>query len=155
EKLRGVRIPEGQTIELGGSYESQQATFRDLFTVMALGLLCVLAVLLAQFRHARLAIVILASIPLALVGALLTLAITCIPLNASSLMGCVLLIGLVVKNGILLLEQAEKLFEVDSDPTTALTRASIIRLRPILMTTVATVAGLLPLALGWGAGSEV
>src|SRR5262249_24552107 len=83
EKLRGVRGPEGQTIELGGSDQSPQGTFRELFTVMALGLLCVLAVLLAQFRRAPLALVILASIPLALVGAVLTLAITGIPLNAS------------------------------------------------------------------------
>jgi CzcA family heavy metal efflux pump len=155
KRLRGFSLPEGYHIELGGQYEGQQATLRDLSGVMGFGLLAVLVVLLAQFRRARLALVVLASVPLAVVGALTTLWLIQIPLNASSLMGCVLLVGLVVKNGILLLEQYERLLEERMDVERALIEAGRIRVRPILMTTLATVAGLAPLALGLGAGAEI
>jgi len=128
---------------------------RDLSAVMGFGLLAVFCVLLAQFRRARLAFVVIISVPLAVVGALLTLWLTQIPLNASSLMGCVLLVGLVVKNGILLLEQYEQLLEKGKDVEQALVEAGQIRARPILMTTLATIAGLIPLALGFGSGAEI
>jgi multidrug efflux pump subunit AcrB len=154
-RLGGVRQPEGYTRELGGQYRAQRETFRDLAAVLGFGLLGVSAVLLAQFRRARLALVVLASVPLAAVGALGTLLVAGIPLNASSLMGCVLLVGLVVKNGILLLEQAESLWDGGADLEAGLIEAGSIRVRPILMTTLATVAGLTPLALGIGAGAEI
>jgi CzcA family heavy metal efflux pump len=154
-RLRSVRLPEGYRIELGGQYEGQQETFRDLGAVMAFGLIAVLVVLLAQFRRARLAFLVLSSVPLALCGALATLRLTEIPLNASSLMGCVLLAGLVVKNGILLLEQYESLRNAGQLAQQALIEAGQIRVRPILMTTLATIAGLTPLALGIGAGAEL
>jgi multidrug efflux pump subunit AcrB len=155
DRLRGLVLPEGYTSELGGQYRAQQETFRDLARVSAFGLLGVLAILLAQFRRSRMAVVILASVPLAGVGALATLAITGVPLNASSMMGCILLVGLVVKNGILLLEQAESCWTADLDLDAALLEAGSIRVRPILMTTLATIAGLVPLALGVGAGAEI
>jgi multidrug efflux pump subunit AcrB len=155
KRLRGLSLPEGYRIELGGQYEGQMETLRDLSAVMALGLLGVLIVLLAQFRRSRLALVVLVSVPLAVVGALTTLWLFQIPLNASSLMGCVLLVGLVVKNGILLLEQYERRLADGVDVEQALLDAGRIRVRPILMTTLATVAGLAPLALGLGAGAEI
>ena len=155
DRLRGLVLPEGYTSELGGQYRAQQETFRDLARVSAFGLLGVLAVLLAQFRRSRMAVVVLASVPLAVVGALATLAVTGVPLNASSMMGCILLVGLVVKNGILLLEQAESLWLPGSDLEAALLQAGSIRVRPILMTTLATIAGLAPLAFGVGAGAEI
>src|SRR5262249_22010698 len=139
----------------GGQFESQQETFRDLATIMAFGMVAVVVVLLAQFRRVRVAILVLVSVPLAVVGALVTLWITYIPLNASSLMGCVLLVGLVVKNGILLLEQAETLQAQGSALEASLVEAGRIRIRPILMTTLATIAGLTPLALGLGSGAEI
>jgi CzcA family heavy metal efflux pump len=154
-RLRKLALPEGYTSELGGQYRAQQETFRDLARVLGFGLLGVLAVLLAQFRHARMALVVLASVPLALVGALATLVVVGVPLNASSLMGCVLLVGLVVKNGILLLEQTEAFWKSGATLEAALLEAGSIRVRPILMTTLATVAGLAPLALGLGAGAEI
>src|SRR5262249_33736354 len=152
-RLADLALPEGYSLELGGQFEGQRETFRDLATVMGFGLLAVLVVLLAQFRRVRTALVVLVSVPLAVVGALLTLWTTGIPLNASSLMGCVLLVGLVVKNGILLLEQAETLAAGGAPIEEALIEAGRIRVRPILMTTLATVAGLTPLALGLGAGA--
>jgi len=154
-KLQGLALPEGYRIELGGQYEGQQATLRELLTVMLFGMIAILAVLLVQFRRARLAVLVLLSSPLAVVGALLTLWIFAVPLNASSLMGCVLLVGLVVKNGILLLEQFEQLLATHPEVDVALVEAGRIRVRPILMTTLATIAGLAPLALGLGAGAEL
>ncbi len=155
DRLKGLKLPDGYRMELGGQYEGQQNTFFDLARVMGIGLLAVFAVLLAQFKRSRLAPIVLVAVPLAVVGALATLWLTKVPLNASSLMGCVLLVGLVVKNGILLLEQYEKEREKGTTPVPALLEAGSIRLRPILMTTLATVAGLAPLALGLGAGAEI
>lgn len=154
-RLQSLHLPEGYTMELGGQVQAQQQTLRDLARVTAFGLLAVLAVLLAQFRHARTALVVLAAVPLAVVGAVATLVVFSIPLNASSLMGCVLLVGLVVKNGILLLEQAEILWANGATLEDALVEAGSIRVRPIIMTTLATLAGLAPLALGLGAGAEI
>jgi multidrug efflux pump subunit AcrB len=154
-RLRGFSLPEGYRFEFGGAWEGEQETLRTLAGVMGFGLMAVLVVLLAQFRRARLAIVVLVSVPLAVVGALFTLWLTQIPLNASSLMGCVLLVGLVVKNGILLLEQFEHLVDQGRDVEQALLEAGGVRVRPILMTTLATIAGLTPLAAGLGSGAEI
>jgi CzcA family heavy metal efflux pump len=155
ERLRGLPLPEGYRVELGGQYEGQQRTFADLSVVLGFGLLAVLVVLAAQFRYARHALLVLGMAPLSLVGALLFLWATGIPLNASSLMGCVLLVGLVVKNGILLLEHFEVALDAGMPVDDAIRSAGSRRVRPILMTTVATLAGLTPLALGVGAGAEL
>jgi multidrug efflux pump subunit AcrB len=154
-KLEGLRLPAGYQLELGGEYASQQQTFHALTAVLGFGLVAVLVVLLAQFRRASLALLVLLTAPLAVVGAVLTLWVTRVPLNAASLMGCVLLVGLVVKNGILLLERAERLIDEGIDEDQALGAAGAERLRPFLMTTVATIAGLGPLALGLGSGAQL
>jgi multidrug efflux pump subunit AcrB len=154
-RLEGLSLPPGYSLEIGGQYEAQQETIVELSLVMGFGLLAVLVVLLAQFKRARLALIVLVTVPLAVVGALATLWLTGVPLNASSLMGCVLLVGLVVKNGILLLEQYESLLDQGSGVEQALIEAGRIRVRPILMTTLATIAGLAPLASGVGAGAEI
>lgn len=155
KRLRALHLPDGYRLELGGQYEGQRQTLHDLSAVMGFGLLAVFLVLLAQFRQARLALVVLATVPLAVVGALTTLWLFNVPVNASSLMGCVLLVGLVVKNGILLLEQYERLLAQGLAVSPALLEAGRIRIRPILMTSLATIAGLAPLALGLGAGAEI
>jgi CzcA family heavy metal efflux pump len=153
--VRGIDLPPGYRFALGGQVESQRATIRDLLAVAGLALLLVLTVLGAQFRRLRLSLLVVGAVPTAIVGALGALFVTGIPLNASSLMGCVLLVGLVVKNGVLLLEEAERRLDAGSSPATAVAEASQRRLRPIVMTTVATLAGLFPLALGVGAGAEL
>jgi multidrug efflux pump subunit AcrB len=155
QRLTGFTLPEGTQLELGGQYESQQETFRALARVMGFGLLLVLGVLLAQFQRARLALAVLTTVPLAVVGAVGTLWATGVPLNASSLMGGVLLVGVVVKNGILLLERYEERLGHGLLPRAALLEATQARARPILMTTLATLAGLLPLAAGIGSGAEL
>ena len=154
-RLSGLTLPAGYSMEFGGQIAGQKQTFRDLGTVMGFGLLAVLVVLVAQLRRVRLALLVLLMAPLALVGAVVTLWGTGVPLNASALMGCVLLVGLVVKNGILLLEESERQRAAGLSVEDALIHAGGLRLRPILMTTVATVAGLAPLTLGLGAGAEV
>jgi multidrug efflux pump subunit AcrB len=123
--------------------------------VGAFAIVLVLTVLAAQFRRLRIAVLVLASVPVAIVGAIAALLVTATPLNASSLMGSVLLVGLVVKNGVLLLEEAERAREAGEEPRQAVTIAAERRLRPVLMTTLATLAGLFPLALGIGAGAEL
>ena len=153
--LATLPLPRGVRIEMGGQYEAQQESRSNLATVAAAGVLLVLVVLVAQFGSVRPALAVLLTAPLALVGAFALLWITGTPLNTSSLMGCVLLVGLVVKNGILLLEVTEEHAREGVAYDEALALAGERRIRPIAMTTLATLAGLAPLALGIGSGAEL
>jgi len=156
KKLLGAeRLPVGYTYQIGGQYESQQESFRSLIVVTAIAMLLVLGLLVAQFRRFTAALVIMSAAPLSLVGAFGLLVLTGTPLNVSSFMGLILLIGLIVKNGIILVDYADRLDEEGVEHREALVRAGAIRLRPILMTTLCTLFGLLPLALGLGSGAEL
>jgi len=150
-----VPLPAGVTLELGGQYASQQAAFAQLLGILALGTGAVLLVLVAQFDGFRGPFAIVFAAPLGLAGTLALLAATGVAFNVSSFMGVILLVGLVVKNGILLLDAARHARAAGADPRDALVEAGRHRLRPILMTTLCTLAGLLPLALGLGAGAEL
>ena len=154
-RLAGMTLPVGYRLEVGGQAESQRTAFRQLLVVFVVGVLGVLALLVAQFRSMRAALLVLLTLPPALSGAVLSLRLTGVPMNVSSLMGLVLLVGLVVKNGILLVEAALHRIEAGQPPSVALRGAGRRRLRPILMTTLCTVFGLLPLAFAFGAGSEL
>jgi CzcA family heavy metal efflux pump len=154
--MSGIVLPTGTTYEIGGQYESQQSSFRDLLKVLCLALGAVFVVLVVQFRAFAPALIILSAAPLSLVGVFAMLLITGTPLNVSSFMGIILMVGLVVKNGIILFEYVHKLWEEEKMPLgEALVAAGKIRIRPILMTTLATLFGLLPLALGLGSGAEL
>jgi multidrug efflux pump subunit AcrB len=153
--LQKLPLPVGYSYEIGGQYESQRQAFRELLMVFGLGAFLVLAVLVIQFRAFIPATLILIAGPLSLCGALLLLLVTGTDLNVSSAMGLILLIGLVVKNGIMLLDFSESLHEQGESFEVAIAHAGRIRLRPILMTTFCTLFGLLPLALGLGAGAEL
>ena len=155
EMMKTVALPLGYTWQLGGVYESQQESFKSLVMVMAVAILLVFGVLVAQFRRFTSALVILSAAPLSLVGAFGLLLVTRTPLNVSSFMGLILLIGLIVKNGIILVDYADVISKTEPDRVEAIVRAGAIRLRPILMTTLCTLFGLLPLALGIGAGAEM
>lgn len=152
--LADYKFPVGYTYEIGGQYESQQSSFRDLLFVLALALGAVFTVLVIQFRAFLPALVIMSAAPLSMIGVFLLLLITGTPLNVSSFMGIILMVGLVVKNGIILFEYYERLHGTMS-VTDALVQAGRIRVRPILMTTLCTLFGLLPLALGIGSGAEL
>jgi CzcA family heavy metal efflux pump len=153
--LVGLVPPAGDRMEVGGLHAAQLDTFRQLGLVAFFGVLLILLVLIAQFRAVRPALAVLLTVPFALFGALVTLWLTGTPLNASSLMGCVLLVGLEVKSGILLLEVAEEHAAKGVAYVEALRLAAERRIRPIMLTTTATMFGVLPLALGIGAGAEL
>ncbi|MEO6446788.1 MAG: efflux RND transporter permease subunit [Gemmatimonadaceae bacterium] len=147
--------PEGVRVELGGRYASQQAAFQALLLVLALAAVSVMAVMVVQFQSFVEPLVVLLAAPLSFVGALGLLVLTGTALNVSSFMGLILLVGLIVKNGIILLDFTRHRLESGEDLESAIRHAARVRLRPILMTTLCTLFGLLPLALGVGAGSEL
>src|SRR5262249_29936681 len=144
------------TYEIGGQYESQRSSFNDLLRVSGFALAAVFPVLVVQLRAFRPALIILSAAPLSLLGVFAMLKVTGTPLHVSSFMGIILMVGLVVKNGIILFEYVHKLWEEQKLPLDeALVASGRIRVRPILMTTLATLFGLLPLALGLGSGAEL
>jgi CzcA family heavy metal efflux pump len=154
--VAGTPPPRGIRLELGGQYASQQEAFKALLLVLALAAASVVAVMVIQFRSFVEPLVVLLAAPLSFVGAMVLLLVTGTPLNVSSFMGLILLVGLIVKNGIILLDfTRHRMIEGDLDLEHAIREAARIRLRPILMTTLCTLFGLLPLALGLGAGSEL
>ncbi len=155
QKLRGIKLPVGYTTEVGGQYQSQQQSFREMLTVFGIAAALVFIILVVQFGRFLPALLILLAAPLSLAGAFALLFITGIDLNVSSAMGLILLVGLVVKNGIVLIDYAHRLLGEGRSFTEALEIAGRVRLRPILMTTLCTLFGLLPLALGLGAGAEL
>lgn len=154
-RLKGWQLPVGYAWELGGLYQQQTESFQSLVYVLVLALVAIAVVLLFQLRSWARTLAVLAAAPLALAGGAATLWATGISLNVSSLMGAILLVGLVVKNGILLLDHAQWSEEQGKPLREALVVAARARLRPILMTTLATLAALLPLVLGLGAGAAL
>jgi len=153
--LKQAPIPPGYTWKIGGQYEAQQASFREFSTVIAIAVALVFFVMVATFRSYRLPLVILTAIPLALIGVAAALFVTQTPFNVSSFMGLLLLVGLIVKNGILLIDVANRRRSQGASVEEALVVAGRLRLRPIVMTTCAAIGGLLPLALGLGSGAEM
>jgi CzcA family heavy metal efflux pump len=154
-KLSAMKLPVGYTTDVGGQYAAQRQSFRELLTVFAIAATLVFIILVVQFRRFLPALLILLAAPLSLAGAFALLLLTGTDLNVSSAMGLILLVGLVVKNGIVLIDYAHHLRDEGHPFTEALEIAGRVRLRPILMTTLCTLFGLLPLALGFGAGAEL
>jgi multidrug efflux pump subunit AcrB len=153
--LRRAKFPVGYTWEVGGQYLAQRQAFGEMLQVLAIASALVFLILVVHFRRLTPAVLILAAAPLSAAGALVALVVTGTELNVSSAMGLVLLVGLVVKNGIVLLDYAEKRRAAGMDGRAAVFEAANVRLRPILMTTLCTLFGLVPLALGLGAGAEL
>jgi CzcA family heavy metal efflux pump len=153
--LARLGLPPGYSATIGGAYETQQASFREFLGVIAIAIVLVFSVMLGTFGSFRLPLVILCAIPLALIGVAGALFLTRTPFNVSSFMGLLLLVGIVVKNGILLIDVANKRRAAGDDVTSALLAAGSTRLRPIVMTTLAAIGGLFPLALGLGSGAEM
>jgi CzcA family heavy metal efflux pump len=153
--LRKNPLPPAYVASIGGQYEAQRSSFAEFTAVIGVAILLVFTVMLATFNSFRLPLVILTAIPLALIGVALGLFVTGTALNVSSFMGLLLLVGLVVKNGILLVDVANKRRAAGDDIAQALVIAGRTRLRPIVMTTLAAIAGLVPLAIGLGSGAEM
>lgn len=153
--MQHTTLPSGITYVLAGQAQSQTESFRNLLSVLGLAILLVFGVMLFQFRTFTAPLVILLVMPLSLFGVALGLWTTHTAINISSFMGAIMLVGIVVKNGILLLDQAQKGEEAGLGLEEAVIHAGEVRLRPILMTTLTAILGLVPLALGLGAGAEM
>ncbi len=154
--LSQVTIPEGYSLEYGGEAESIRESNRQLLIVIALAVFLVFAVMAVQFESLLDPLVIMVSLPLALVGAVVLLFITHTPFGATVFLGLILLVGIVVNNAIVLVEYIHTLRrEKGLSIYEAVTEAAPVRLRPILMTSLTTIVGLIPLAFGWGEGLEM
>ena len=150
-----LQLPSSVRVEYGGTYQEQQRSFADLARVLVLALALVFGVLLAEFRSFAAPISILTSSVLSLAGVVFALLITGTNFNVASFMGLIMVIGIVAKNGILLLDADEQLRASGMDAREAMLHAAERRRRPILMTAIATVCGMFPLALALGAGSQM
>ncbi|HLX76645.1 MAG TPA: efflux RND transporter permease subunit [Terriglobales bacterium] len=153
--VAGLHLPSSIRVVYGGTYQEQQKSFRDLALVLALAIVLVFIVLLFEFRSFSAPLAILASALLSTSGVVLALLITRTTFNISSFMGLIMVVGIVAKNGILLLDADQHFRGAGMDVLESVVQAGRRRLRPILMTALATVAGMLPLALAWGAGSQM
>ena len=142
-------------MEYGGTYKEEQKSFRDLIFVLVLAIVLIFIVLLFEFRTFAAPTAILASALLSTSGVFIALLITRTTFNISSFMGMIMVVGIVAKNGILLLDADEKFRAQGLSAEDAMLQASRRRLRPIVMTALATVAGMLPLAFALGAGSQM
>ena len=154
-RLAGVELPDGYGIIIGGEEESIRESNRQMAIVVGLAIFLVFVVLAVQYESVVNPFVIILAIPLSLVGVGLLLWITSTPMSAPVLLGVILLAGIVVNNAILLVQYAERGREQGLSRLDAIVEAGATRLRPILMTTLTTVCGMLPLALGIGEGSEM
>jgi CzcA family heavy metal efflux pump len=150
-----VKLPAGMSIEYGGLYAEQQASFRELAIALGLAIVLVFLVLLIEFRSFAHPIAIVTGSVLALAGVLLALFITRTTLNVVSLMGMIMVVGIVAKNGILMLDAVEENLSHTDDLTEALLLSGRRRFRPVLMTSLAAILGMLPLALALGSGAEL
>ncbi|MCG8461988.1 MAG: efflux RND transporter permease subunit, partial [Holophagales bacterium] len=154
--LAGLALPEGFSVYYGGEYREQMEARRDFTIAILMALALVYMLMAAQFERFLDPLIVMVAVPMALVGVVPALLLTGTTLNLQSVMGLVMLIGIVVNNAIVLvdtinlLRRERKLGAVD-----AVVEAGRLRLRPILMTTTTTVLGLAPLAVGIGAGSEI
>ncbi len=155
QAVADMHVPSSIRIVYGGTYAEQQKSFKDLLVVLALAIVLVFTVLLFEFRTFAAPIAIIASALLSTSGVFLALLITGTTFNISSFMGLIMVIGIVAKNGILLLDADQRFRAEGMSVLDAMIEAGERRLRPILMTALATVAGMIPLSLALGAGSQM
>ena len=153
--LADTDVPSELAIEIGGSYEDQQDMFGDLIMLLAMIIILVYIVMASQFESFMSPFVIMFSIPFAFVGVLLGLWVTGTPLGTMGMIGILILMGIVVKNGIVLIDYTILMRERGKSVAEASVIAAKSRLRPILMTTLTTVLGMIPMAVGQGEGSEM
>jgi multidrug efflux pump subunit AcrB len=155
QAVAGLHLPPNVRVTYGGTYEEQQKSFHDLMRVLLLALALVFGVLLTEFRNFAAPAAILASSVLSIAGVVFALLLTGTTFNVASFMGLIMVIGIVAKNGILLLDADEKFRAEGVSPRDAMVHAAQRRLRPILMTAIAAVCGMLPLAFAIGSGSQM
>ncbi|HSJ16422.1 MAG TPA: efflux RND transporter permease subunit [Longimicrobiales bacterium] len=150
--LAGIELPEGYSVQLGGETEALEETFGYVVESLLLAIILIFLILASQFESVVQPLAIMLSLPLSLVGVLLALLLTNDTLNMMSMIGVIMLMGLVTKNAILLVDNANERRALGADRHTALVEAGRVRLRPIIMTTAAMIFGMLPIALALGQG---
>jgi multidrug efflux pump subunit AcrB len=155
QTVAGLHLPSSVRIVYGGTYQQQQQSFRDLLQVLVLALALVFGILLAEFRNFPAPIAILTSSVLSISGVILALLVTNTTFNVASFMGLIMVIGIVAKNGILLLDADERYRAQGASARDSMLHAAQRRLRPIVMTALAAICGMLPLAFALGAGSQM
>jgi len=153
-RFRQTPLPAGFSVRLGGQTEQQREAFASLYFTSLLALILVYMVLASQFKSLKDPFTIMFSVPMGLIGVFWALYLTNTTLSTTSFMGIIMMVGIVVSNGVLLVEYINDLRRAGVPLHTAVPRAGRIRLRPILMTTLTTVVGLLPMALAIGVGTE-
>jgi CzcA family heavy metal efflux pump len=155
QAVADLHLPPGIRVEYGGTYQTQQDSFRSLMVVLLIGLLIVFLLLLFEFKNLSAPSAILASAILSTSGVFVALLVTGTTFNISSFMGLIMVVGIVSKNGILLLDADHKFRAEGMSAEDAMVEAGRQRLRPIAMTAIAAIAGMLPLALALGSGSQM
>jgi HAE1 family hydrophobic/amphiphilic exporter-1 len=153
-KLQSLRLPAGYRITQGGEARDQAEVFTRIFTALGAAVVLMYLILVVQFGSFLDPLAILISLPLSLIGVVLALIVTGDTLNIMSLIGVILLMGIVAKNAILLIDFAKWSHEKGTPLRESLIEAGRIRLRPIMMTTIALIAGMIPVALGRGEGAD-
>lgn len=154
DRLEEIPRPTGYEMIVSGEFEEQQKAFAELLISLALAVLLVYMVLASQYESLKNPLIVMLSVPVAFVGVLVTLFVTNTTMNVQSFIGSIILGGIVVNNAILLVDQASQLTREGASTHDAVVEAGRRRLRPILMTTITTVLGLVPLALGIGEGAD-
>ena len=153
--ISAMHLPPTVRVEYGGTYQEQQRSFHQLLKVLVISLALVFGVLLVEFRNFSAPIAILTSSVLSIAGVVFALLITGVTFNVASFMGLIMVMGIVAKNGILLLDADERYRKEGASAQEAMLHAAQRRLRPILMTATAAICGMLPLAFALGAGSQM
>ncbi|MDR1553602.1 MAG: efflux RND transporter permease subunit [Prevotellaceae bacterium] len=153
--LQTYETPQGVDIVVGGTIEDQQESTQDMMTLLFLIIILVYIVMATQFESFKMPFIIMFTIPFAFTGVFLALFLTNTPLSIIALIGAVMLVGIVVKNGIVMVDYTNLLVERGNKVRTAVVMAGKSRLRPVLMTSLTTILGMLPLAIGSGVGSEI
>ena len=154
-RLEAIARPVGYDLLVSGNFEEQAKAFRELLVSLVLALVLVYMVLASQYESLRDPLVVMVSVPMAAVGVLLMLFLSGTTFNLQSFIGCIMLVGIVVNNAILLVDQAGQLRQAGLTVAEAVAEAGRRRLRPILMTTLTTILAMLPLAMGIGEGADV
>jgi HAE1 family hydrophobic/amphiphilic exporter-1 len=153
-RLDGIPRPAGYDLRVAGDFEEQQKAFQELVISLILALILVYMVMACQYESLINPLVVMFSVPFAVIGVLITLFLTHTTLNVQSYIGCIMLGGIVVNNAILLVDQSSRLSRRGMGVRDAVMEAGRRRLRPILMTSLTTILGLIPLALGIGEGAD-
>jgi len=155
EQMASLDLPPGVSIEWGGEVEEQRKAFRDLTLLLILGIALVYMVMAGEFEDFVDPFIIMFSVPFAFVGVIWAFAVTATPLNLMSFIGAIMLMGIVVNNAIVLVDYTKQLRARGMSLTEAVVTGGKTRLRPVLMTSLTTIFGMVPLALSRGEGSEV